>query len=503
MGEENKRTSLNFARKYRPQKFSDVVGQELVKVTLKNAIRMNKLGNEVQALLFAGPRGSGKTSVARIVAKAINCENPFEGEPCDECSSCVEIKRGASLDVLEIDGASYRGIQEAKNIIEITKLVPTKNKYKVFIIDEVHMFSKDAFNALLKTLEEPPPRVFFIFATTELYRVPDTIQSRCLIFEFSPVPEELIFERLKDVCEKENIKYEEKALKLITKSAGGSLRDSLQLLEKAYYFTGGEIVEEKVREVIGFLPDELNAKILEYISERRGKELLEFLDELLMKYTEKDILRSFLFFLEDVLKEMEKSIVKKYSKNISKMDIIRFMQHIFDVQKTIYFIQDPRILVQHAFYKMIYLPRSYEIEDILEKGGAVVDIVNREVNQKQKNEISEPEKHENREEKEEKEESPFELFLLEIKNIGGLIYSVIKERGKLVDKYLNVRVREGIESQILQKEKEKIEGILKRIFGSEFELKIEVEEKKKEEYPEILRKFENEFSLSLFKEEEK
>jgi len=496
MGEENKRTPLNFARKYRPQKFSEVVGQELVKVTLKNAIKMKKLGNEVQALLFAGPRGSGKTSVARIVAKALNCEDLFEGEPCDKCSSCLEIKRGASLDVLEIDGASYRGIQEAKNIIEITRLVPTKNKYKVFIIDEVHMFSKDAFNALLKTLEEPPPRVFFIFATTELYRVPDTIQSRCLIFEFPPIPQELIFERLKDVCERENIKYEEKALKLITKSAGGSLRDSLQLLEKAYYFTGGEIVEEKVREVIGFLPDELNAKILEYISQREGKKLFEFLDELLMKYTERDILRSFLFFLEGVLKEMEKSIIKKYSKNITKIDVIRFMHHIFDVQKTIYFIQDPRILVQHAFYKMIYLPRSYEIEEILEKGGALVDIIHRETTQKSDINIQKLEE-------EEKEESPFELFLLEIKNINALIYSIIKEKGELKDKYLNIKVNKGIESEIIEKEKEKIEGILKKTFGSEFELKIEVEEKKKEEYSEILRKFEKEFSLSLFKEEEK
>ncbi len=500
MGEENKGTSLNFARKYRPQKFSELVGQETIKVTLKNAIKMGKLGKEVQAILFSGPRGSGKTSVARIVSKAINCENSLEGEPCDECLSCIEIKRGTSLDVLEIDGASYRGIQEAKNIIEITKLVPTKNKYKVFIIDEVHMFSKDAFNALLKTLEEPPPRVFFIFATTELYKVPDTIQSRCLLFEFSPVPEKLIFEKLKEVCEKEKIKYEENALRVLTKSAGGSLRDSLQLLEKAYYFTGGDISEEKVRDIIGFLPEELNAKILEYISERKGSELLEFLDELLMKYTEKDILRSFLFFLEDVLRDMEKNILRKYSKNIAKTDIIRFMQHIFDVQKIIYFIQDPRILVQHAFYKMIYLPRSYEIEEILEKGGAFYDIVSKE----ERVEIEKTFKESPPEfKKEEKEESPYELFLLEIKNIGGLIYSVIKEKGKMEDKYLNIKVKEGVESEIIHKERKKIEEILKGIFGSEFELRIEIEEKRKEEYSESLREFEKEFSLSLFKEEEK
>ncbi|MEO0254391.1 MAG: DNA polymerase III subunit gamma/tau [candidate division WOR-3 bacterium] len=495
MGEKDKGINLNFARKYRPQKFSDVIGQEVIKTTLKNAIKMNKLGNEVQALLFAGPRGSGKTSVARIVAKALNCENIKDGEPCDECSSCLEIKRGASLDVLEIDGASYRGIQEAKNIIEITKLVPTKAKYKVFIIDEVHMFSKDAFNALLKTLEEPPKRVFFIFATTELYRVPDTIQSRCLIFEFTPIPEEKIFERLKDVCEKENIKYDEKSLRLITKSSGGSLRDSLQNLEKALYFSGGVLTEEKTRMVLGFLPEEKMEDLLFFISERRGEELLKFLDELLFFYTEKDLLRSFLFFLEDVLKDMEKNIYKRYSRNLSKTDIIRFMQHIFDVEKIIYFIQDPRILILHAFYKMLYLPRSYEIEEILEKGGAFALFERKEEKVK--------EETENKETK--VEETPYEIFLLEIENFNKLIYTIFKEKSKIEDKYIYLKVKEGIEREIIEKEKDKLVEMIKRIFGENFELKIEVEKKEKEKTQEldIITKLENEFSLSLLKEEEK
>ncbi|MEO0291162.1 MAG: DNA polymerase III subunit gamma/tau [candidate division WOR-3 bacterium] len=495
MGEKDKGINLNFARKYRPQKFSEVIGQEVIKITLKNAIMMNKLGNEVQALLFSGPRGSGKTSVARIVAKALNCENIKDGEPCDECSSCLEIKRGASLDVLEIDGASYRGIQEAKNIIEITKLVPTKAKYKVFIIDEVHMFSKDAFNALLKTLEEPPKRVFFIFATTELYRVPETIQSRCLIFEFTPIPEEKIFERLKEVCEKENIKYDEKSLRLITKISGGSLRDSLQNLEKALYFSGGVLTEEKTRIVIGFLPQEKMENLLLFISERKGDELLKFLDELLFLYTEKDLLRSFLFFLEDVLKDMEKNIYKRYSRNLSKTDIIRFMQHIFDVEKIIYFIQDPRILILHAFYKMLYLPRSYEIEEILEKGGAFVFFERKEEKVK--------EETENKETK--LEETPYEIFLLEIENFNKLIYTIFKEKSKIEDKNIYLKIKEGIEREIIEKEKKKLEEMIKRIFGENFELKIEVEKKEKEKTQDldIIKKLENEFSLSLLKEEEK
>ncbi len=492
MGGEIKEASLNLARKYRPQKFSEVVGQKVITKTLKNALKMNKLGNEIQALLFAGPRGSGKTSIARIVSKTLNCEKPQDGEPCDECSSCLEIKKGASLDVLEIDGASYRGIQEAKNIIEITKLVPTKNKYKVFIIDEVHMFSKDAFNALLKTLEEPPPRVFFIFATTELYRVPDTIQSRCLVFEFSPIPEESLFERLKEVCEYENIKAEESALRLISKSAGGSLRDALQLLEKTYYFSEGKINEENVREILGFLPDETNALLLEYISERKGGELMEYLDDLLKKHTEKEILNSFLYFLEDVLREMERNIVKRYSKNLTKEDITRFMQYIFDVQKIIYFIQDPRLLILHAFYRMIYLPRAIEVREILEKGDVFSDLHKKEVV-----------RIEEKKEEEKKEESPVDLFLLEVRKINNLIYSILKDRGEWGENSLSVKVKEGIESELMEKENKRIEEILREIFGKEFEFKLIIETKEKEEFPEILRKFENEFSLSLFKEEEK
>ncbi|MEN3044037.1 MAG: DNA polymerase III subunit gamma/tau [Candidatus Hydrothermales bacterium] len=492
MGEENKGVNLNFARKYRPQKFSEIVSQDTIKITLKNAIRMGKLGNEIQALLFSGPRGSGKTSVARIVAKALNCEDSKDGEPCDSCAPCLEIKRGSSLDVLEIDGASYRGIQEAKNIIEMTKLVPTKFKYKIFIIDEVHMFSKDAFNALLKTLEEPPKKVFFIFATTELYKVPETIQSRCLVFEFTPISEEKIFERLKQVCETENIKYDEGALRLITKSAGGSLRDSLLLLEKAHYFSGGEVLENKVREVIGFLPEESMQTLLELISERKGLELLKFLDEILMKYTERDILRSFLFFLEDVLKNMEKNIYKRYYKNLSKIDIIRFMNHIFDVQKTIYFISDPRILTSHAFYKMIYLPRSYEIEDIIEKGGAVVEI-DREFKK---------EKEEDKIQAKSQDLSLYEIFLIELKNLGILVYSIFKEKAEFKDKIIYLKIKDGVEKEIVEKEMDKLKDIIRRTLGSNFELKIEIEQKERKENFDIISKFEKEFSLSLLKEEE-
>ncbi|MEN3046018.1 MAG: DNA polymerase III subunit gamma/tau [Candidatus Hydrothermales bacterium] len=493
MGEENKGVNLNFARKYRPQKFSEIVSQDIIKITLKNAIKMDKLGNEIQALLFAGPRGSGKTSVARIVAKALNCENLKDGEPCDICTSCTEIKGGSSLDVLEIDGASYRGIQEAKSIVEMTKLIPSKFKYKVFIIDEVHMFSKDAFNALLKTLEEPPRRVFFIFATTELHKVPETIQSRCLVFEFTPIPEEKIFERLKEVCEKEKIRYDDEALRLITKSAGGSLRDSLLLLEKALYFTGGEVFENKVKEVIGFLPEELMQILLELISERKGLELLKFLDEILTKYTERDVLRSFLFFLEDVLKGMERNIYKKYYKNLTKVDIIRFMNHIFDVQKTIYFIPDPRILVSHAFYKMIYLPRSYEIEDIIEKGGVVMEIEREFIKEREEEKLKF---------KTQDDLSLYEIFLIELKNLGMLIYSIFKEKASLKDKSIYIKVKDGVEREIVEKEIDKLKDIIRRTFGSDFELKVEIEQKEKEENFDIITKFEREFSLSLIREEE-
>ncbi len=216
-------------RKYRPLFFSDMVGQEHITTTLKNEVNENKTGH---AYLFIGTRGTGKTSCAKILAKAVNCLNPTNGDPCNNCDICIGINNGSILDVIEIDGASYNKVDDIRELREEVVYVPTQTKKKVYIIDEVHMLSTPAFNALLKTLEEPPPHIIFIFATTEIYKVLPTIISRCQRFDFKRIPISLIVQRLEKVCDKEKIEYDKDALSIIARFADGSMRDGLSLLDK-------------------------------------------------------------------------------------------------------------------------------------------------------------------------------------------------------------------------------------------------------------------------------
>ncbi|MGQ9477512.1 MAG: DNA polymerase III subunit gamma/tau [Candidatus Bipolaricaulia bacterium] len=240
-------------RRWRPQRFCEVLGQDYTVKTLQSAVASGRLHH---AYLFAGPRGTGKTSVARIFAKAVNCEAPIEGEPCNECPACQRIGRGISLDVLEIDGASNRGIDQIRQLREEVNFVPAETKYKVYIIDEVHMLTNEAFNALLKTLEEPPRRVIFIFATTEPHKLPPTVASRCQAFEFKPIPPELIDRKLREIAQAEGIAASPQALRAIARRAKGSFRDAEVLLEQLASYKGtGRIEEEDLLEVMG-LPGE-------------------------------------------------------------------------------------------------------------------------------------------------------------------------------------------------------------------------------------------------------
>ncbi len=236
-------------RKWRPQRFSEVVGQDLVVETLRRAVIQGRLSH---AYLFAGQRGVGKTTVARILARAANCLSPRDGEPCNECENCRRIISGKSLDMVEIDGASNRGIDQIRRLREEVNYVPAGARYKVYIIDEVHMLTNEAFNALLKTLEEPPPHVIFIFATTEPHKVPPTILSRCQVFEFTPIPEELIRRKLLDIAAAEGIRLEEGAAGLIARRAEGSLRDAEVLLEQLS--RGGDVTEADVVALLGLPP---------------------------------------------------------------------------------------------------------------------------------------------------------------------------------------------------------------------------------------------------------
>lgn len=241
------------ATRRRPKNFEDLIGQEFVAATLKNSIKTGKIAH---AYLFTGPRGCGKTSTARILAKALNCENGPTDTPCCTCSTCQEITKGSSLDVIEIDGASNTGINDARQVIEEVKFPPNSSRYKIYIIDEVHMISNQAFNALLKTIEEPPPYAIFIFATTELQKVPATIKSRCQQFNFRLVPIEKVKEQLAEACKDIGITAEDEALYWIARESTGSMRDAYTLFDQVAAFSDGHITYEKIRDKLGLVGTE-------------------------------------------------------------------------------------------------------------------------------------------------------------------------------------------------------------------------------------------------------
>ena len=268
------------ARKYRPQKFEELIGQKPIAETLANAIKDDKISH---AYLFAGPRGVGKTSTARILSKSLNCEKGPTPNPCGVCKNCIEITEGNSLDVVEIDGASNRGIDEIRNLKEKVSFAPANSKYKIYIIDEVHMLTEPAFNALLKTLEEPPPHIVFIFATTEPHKIPATVLSRCQRYDFRRISISEIVQHLKKIAKNENVNITDDALFLIAKNSDGSLRDSQSTLDQLIAFAEGEITEEKVRQLFGISDVEIYQAFLKSIVNEEIKNGLKIIYEIYNK----------------------------------------------------------------------------------------------------------------------------------------------------------------------------------------------------------------------------
>ena len=296
-------------RKYRPQKFGEVVGQEHVVQTLCNSILANNISH---AYLFSGPRGSGKTTLARLFAKTINCQNREKQEPCNKCSSCLEITENKAIDLIEIDAASHTGVDAMRDLIEGVKFSPTKSKYKVFIIDECHQLSKSAANALLKTLEEPPPHAVFILATTEAHKMIATIVSRCQRFDFRRLQNSEIIKKLEFIAKKESIKFDNSALNLIALNARGSFRDAESLFDQCVSFTspaeasakaGGKVVKiEDIKALLGVVEAEKIAQFVDLLISKNTKDSLVSLDALANKGVDlQEFTKTLIFYLRQAL----------------------------------------------------------------------------------------------------------------------------------------------------------------------------------------------------------
>ena len=317
-------------RKYRPKTFDEVYGQKIIVETLKNVIKNNKL---THAYLFIGPRGTGKTSIAKIFAKTINCLDSKDGISCEKCDLCINNNKNENVDIIEMDAASNNGVDEIREIKNHVTLLPTISKYKVYIIDEVHMLTTGAFNALLKTLEEPPKHVIFILATTESHKIPLTIISRCQSFEFKPIPKQIIKERLKNICEKEQITIDEESLDLIALDSNGGMRDAIGLLDQLNAYSAGNIKYDDVLLLNGRVSDEDLYSIFDKIIENNLNDVFEIVDKI-----ENDG-KNFIYISEDMIKILRNELINyqtnKESSLVDKIGKEKILNIILMINKII------------------------------------------------------------------------------------------------------------------------------------------------------------------------
>ncbi|MEN8154531.1 MAG: DNA polymerase III subunit gamma/tau [Acidobacteriota bacterium] len=368
---------LALARKYRPQKFIELIGQPHITKTLQNAIKMDKL---YPSLIFSGMKGVGKTSAARILAKALNCEKGLSPEPCNECTVCKEITEDKSPDYIEIDGASNNGVEEVRSLREKVKYKPFKNRFRIVVIDEVHMLSNSAWNALLKTIEEPPEHTYFIMATTDFHKIPATIVSRCQHFEFKRIPTEIIVSLLENICKKEKISISKYSLYLISKSSEGSLRDSKKILDQAIAISSGDIKDQNVIDILGIIEEDIFFELTKTVFSKDRKKIIELINDI----SERGIDNR--FFYNEYIKFFRNLIVLKTEidseklhnlnpenipkikdllKDINETELLRYFNAIKEMEITIKNTENPRIILEYLFMKLSYFPSLRSVEDVI------------------------------------------------------------------------------------------------------------------------------------------
>lgn len=367
-------------RKFRPGRFEDVKGQEHIVTTLQNQIKADRIGH---AYLFCGTRGTGKTSIAKIFARAVNCENPAEGSPCGECASCKAIAAGVSMNVIEIDAASNNGVDNIREIVDEVSYSPAEGRFKVYIIDEVHMLSIGAFNALLKTLEEPPSYVIFILATTEVHKIPITILSRCQRYDFRRISIETIAERLRELMEKEQVQVEEKALRYIAKTADGSMRDALSLLDQciAFHF-GQELTYDKALDVLGAVDTEVFSRLLRHVIGREVTGCIGLLEEIVMQGRElSQFVADFTWYLrnllllqssddiEDIIDVSSDNLLrlKEESGMLESETLMRYIRIFSELSGQIKYAPQKRIVIEIALIKLCRPDMERDIGSVAER----------------------------------------------------------------------------------------------------------------------------------------
>ena len=339
------------ALKYRPKKFEQIIGQDAIIKTLTNSLSKNKLAH---AYLFSGLRGSGKTTTARIFAKAMQCANGPTPTPCEECENCKMANENSHIDIIEMDAASNRKIEDIRELIEHTKYKPSIGRYKIFIIDEVHMLTNEAFNALLKTLEEPPEYVKFILATTDPLKLPSTILSRVQHFRFNKIPEKTIESYLQNVLAKENVTYEVEALRLIVKNAKGSVRDSLTVLDQAIAYSNSNVTLDKTVEMLGVLNPEIISQIFKLILDGNKKELKSLIFQI-KDYDIEFIIDEIILFLKEAL----------FNGSIPLITLQRFFNIINDSKELIKLNSDNEFVLSLMFFRMVEATKPHKIDDLI------------------------------------------------------------------------------------------------------------------------------------------